>query len=40
VGAREVLGRHPGAIRSVVTDDGGIFVDIDTPQDLERMGGR
>jgi len=40
VGAREVLARHPGAIRSVVTDDGGIFVDIDTPQDLERMGGR
>jgi len=40
VGAREVLARHSGAIRSVVTDDGGIFVDIDTPQDLERMGER
>jgi molybdenum cofactor cytidylyltransferase len=40
VGAREVLARHPDAIRAIVTDDAGIFVDIDTPQDLERMGGR
>jgi molybdenum cofactor cytidylyltransferase len=40
VGAREVLARHPDAIRAIVTGDAGIFVDIDTPQDLERMGGR
>jgi molybdenum cofactor cytidylyltransferase len=40
VGAREVLARHPDAVRAIVTDDAGIFVDIDTPQDLERMGAR
>lgn len=40
VGAREVLARHHDAIRAIATDDAGIFVDIDTPQDLERMGER
>ncbi|MGE5095559.1 MAG: nucleotidyltransferase family protein [Betaproteobacteria bacterium] len=40
VGARSVLARHGDAIRAIVTDDPGIFVDIDTPQDLERLGVR
>ena len=34
VGARGVLERHADALERVVTDDPGIFVDIDTPQDL------
>jgi molybdenum cofactor cytidylyltransferase len=36
VGAREVLARHREAIRAIVTDDAGIFIDVDTPHDLER----
>ena len=34
VGARTILDRHAEALERVVTDDTGIFVDIDTPQDL------
>lgn len=37
VGARAVLERHAGRIRTIVTDDNGIFVDIDTPRDLESL---
>lgn len=37
VGARSLLSRHADAVRSLPTDDPGIFVDIDTPQDLERL---
>jgi len=37
VGARSVLARHAGAIRTIATDDAGIFVDIDTPQDLAAL---
>src|SRR4051812_14068761 len=38
-GAREILARHDGAIRAMETDDNGIFVDIDTPRDLESLKG-
>ena len=37
VGAREVLNRHAGAIARIETTDAGIFVDIDTPQDLAGL---
>ena len=37
-GARDVLARHRDAIVPIVTDDPGIFVDIDTRADLERLG--
>jgi molybdenum cofactor cytidylyltransferase len=37
VGARSLLVRHADAIRTLVSDDPGIFVDIDTPRDLERL---
>ena len=39
VGARAVLARHAGAIRTIETDDNGIFVDVDTPRDLETLKG-
>lgn len=39
VGARSLIARHAGAVRAVATDDAGIFVDIDTPCDLEAMNG-
>jgi molybdenum cofactor cytidylyltransferase len=39
VGARAVLARHAGDIRAIETDDSGIFVDIDTPRDLEALKG-
>ena len=39
VGARAILERHSDAIERVVTDDAGIFVDIDTPQDLAALRG-
>ena len=37
VGARSLLVRHAGEIRALATDDAGIFVDIDTPGDLQAM---
>jgi len=37
VGAREVLARHADAIVVVPTDDRGVLVDIDTPEDLARL---
>jgi len=40
VGARSLLARHAQAVRALATDDAGIFVDIDTPADLERLQGR
>jgi molybdenum cofactor cytidylyltransferase len=39
VGARSLIARHAGAVRAIATDDAGIFVDIDTPRDLEAMNG-
>jgi CTP:molybdopterin cytidylyltransferase MocA len=37
VGAREVLARHAESIVRIVTTDPGIFVDIDTEEDLRRL---
>ena len=37
VGARGLLERHARALVRVETTDGGIFVDIDTPQDLAGL---
>lgn len=37
VGARDVLARHARDVHAVVTDDPGIFVDVDTPTDLARI---
>lgn len=37
VGARDVLARHADMVEKVVTDDPGIFVDIDTKDDLEEI---
>lgn len=37
VGARDVLARHADMVEHVVTDDPGIFVDIDTKGDLEEL---
>lgn len=39
VGAREILTRHADEIHAIETDDKGIFVDIDTPRDLESLKG-
>jgi molybdenum cofactor cytidylyltransferase len=38
-GARTILERHSGAIARIASDDPGIFVDIDTPEDLARFSG-
>ena len=38
VGARAILERHAGAMVRVETADAGIFVDVDTPQDLAALG--
>jgi len=38
VGARDVLARHSAVVERIVTDDPGIFVDIDTKEDLEELG--
>jgi molybdenum cofactor cytidylyltransferase len=38
VGARDLLARHAGMVERIVTDDPGIFVDIDTREDLEELG--
>lgn len=40
VGARDVLARHADMLERIVTDDPGIFVDIDTKEDLEVLGAR
>ena len=40
VGARDLLARHAHMLERIVTDDPGIFVDIDTKEDLEDLGGR
>ena len=41
VGAREVIARHAPSIARILTADPGIFVDIDTEDDLRRLeGGR
>lgn len=40
VGARDVLARHASVVERIVTEDPGIFVDIDTKGDLEALGGR
>lgn len=37
VGARDLLARHAGMVERIVTDDAGIFVDIDTRADLEGL---
>jgi molybdenum cofactor cytidylyltransferase len=37
VGARMVLMRHESAIVRVETEDPGIFVDVDTPEDLRKL---
>jgi|SoiMethySBSTD1v2_1073268.scaffolds.fasta_scaffold13625_8 molybdenum cofactor cytidylyltransferase len=37
VGARDVLARHSAVVERIVTDDPGIFVDIDTKEDLEEL---
>lgn len=37
VGARDVLARHADMVERIVTDDRGIFVDIDTKQDLDAL---
>lgn len=37
IGAREVLARHESSIAVVRTDDPGIFIDIDTRADLQRL---
>jgi molybdenum cofactor cytidylyltransferase len=37
LGARDVLRRHAADIVRIETDDAGIFVDIDTPQDLAGL---
>ena len=37
VGARDVVRRHAADVKLVATDDAGVFVDIDTPHDLENL---
>lgn len=37
VGARDLLARHAGMVERIVTDDAGIFVDIDTKEDLNGL---
>ena len=37
VGAREVIARHSERMERVKSDDPGIFVDIDTREDFERL---
>ena len=40
VGAREIIARHASAVVLLPSDDPGIFVDIDTPEDLRRLESR
>jgi len=37
IGARPVLERHAASVVAVTVDDAGIFVDIDTGDDLRRL---
>lgn len=37
VGAREIIKRHARDVRLLRSDDPGMFVDIDTPEDLRRL---
>lgn len=37
VGARDLLARRADMVERIVTDDPGIFVDIDTKEDLEGL---
>lgn len=37
VGARSVLERHAKEIEHVEVDDAGIFLDVDTPEDLKNL---
>ena len=37
IGARDVLARHADMVERIVTGDPGIFVDIDTKEDLEEL---
>ena len=37
VGARDILAHHKASIIPIVTSDPGIFVDVDTPEDLRRL---
>ena len=36
-GAREIIRRHADAVRLLETDDPGVFVDVDTPEQLQRL---
>ena len=40
VGARDLLARHADMVERIVTEDPGIFVDIDTKEDLQELGDR
>lgn len=37
MGARDVVARHAGEIMRIESDDPGIFIDIDTRADLDRL---
>jgi len=39
MGARRILMKHETAIVHIETDDPGIFVDVDTPEDLRKLSG-
>jgi molybdenum cofactor cytidylyltransferase len=39
LGARELVARNEALLERIVTDDAGIFVDVDTPADLEALDG-
>ena len=40
VGAREIIQRHVSRVELLRCDDPGIFLDIDTPEDLRRLEAR
>lgn len=37
LGFRDLFGKHSMDLRAVPVDDPGVLIDIDTPQDLERI---
>lgn len=37
VGARDIVARHAGEILRIASDDPGVFIDIDTRADLDRL---
>jgi molybdenum cofactor cytidylyltransferase len=39
-GARDIVARHAGEIMRIVSEDPGIFIDIDTLADLDRLSPR